>query len=44
MARYTVDNLLVNLVAGLLAYTHLRKKPSLNLRHESLAPLPVSLI
>lgn len=31
----SVDNFLVNLIAGLIAYTHQPKKPSLNLRHES---------
>jgi len=40
----SVDNFLVNLVAGLIAYTHQPKKPSLNLRDESLALLPASLI
>jgi hypothetical protein len=40
----SVDNFLVNLVAGLIAYTHQPKKPSLNLRNESLALLPASLI
>ena len=40
----SVDNFLVNLVAGLIAYTHQPKKPSLNLRHQSLALLPATLI
>jgi hypothetical protein len=40
----SVDNFLVNLVAGLIAYTHQPKKPSLNLRDESLALLPPALI
>lgn len=40
----SVDNFLVNLVAGLIAYTHQPKKPSLNLRGESLALLPATLI
>jgi hypothetical protein len=40
----SVDNFLVNLVAGLIAYTHQPKKPSLNLRNESLALLPATLI
>jgi len=34
-------NFLVNLVAGLIAYTYLPKKPSLNLRPEELGQLPV---
>ena len=38
------DNFLVNLVGGLIAYTHQPKKPSLNLRDESLALLPATLI
>jgi hypothetical protein len=36
----SMDNFLVNLVAGLIAYTHQPKKPSLNLRNEDLATLP----
>ncbi len=40
----SADNFLVNLVAGLIAYTHQPKKPSLNLRDESLALLPATLI
>ena len=40
----SVNNFLVNLVAGLIAYSHQPKKPSLNLRNESLALLPASLI
>jgi transposase len=40
----SVNNFLVNLVAGLLAYTHQPKKPSLHLRDESLALLPATLI
>jgi hypothetical protein len=35
-----VNNFLVNLVAGLIAYTHHTKKPSLNLSREDLALLP----
>jgi transposase len=35
-----VDNFLVNLVAGLIAYTHQPKKPSLNLSTEDSAMLP----
>jgi transposase len=40
----SVDNFLVNLVAGLIAYTHQPKKPSLNLRDGALALLPATLI
>ena len=40
----SVDNFLVNLVAGLIAYTHQPKKPSLNLRHHALALLPTILV
>jgi hypothetical protein len=40
----SVDNFLVNLVVGLIAYTHQPKKPSLNLRDESLALLPATFI
>ena len=40
----SVDNFLVNLVAGLIAYTHQPRKPSLHLRDESLALLPITLI
>ena len=40
----SVDNFLVNLVAGLIAYTHQSKKPSLNLQDETLALLPATLI
>ena len=36
----SVDNFLVNLVAGFIAYTHQPKKLSLNLRNEDLAALP----
>jgi transposase len=36
----SVDNFLVNLVAGLIAYTHQPKKPSLNLSREDSALLP----
>ena len=36
----SVDNFLVNLVAGLIAYTHQSKKPSLNLSKEDSALLP----
>ena len=34
-------NFLVNLIAGLIAYTHQPKKPSLNLLDRDLAMLPV---
>ena len=34
-------NFLVNLIAGLIAYTHQPKKPSLNLSHSQLALLPI---
>jgi hypothetical protein len=36
----SVDNFLVNVIAGLIAYTHQPKKPALNLRDEDLACLP----
>ncbi len=36
----SVDNFLVKLVAGLIAYTHQPKKPSLNLSSEDSALLP----
>jgi transposase len=36
----SVNNFLVNLVAGLIAYTHQPKKPSLNLSREDSALLP----
>lgn len=36
----SVDNFLVNLIAGLIAYTHQEKKPSLNLSSRELALLP----
>ena len=36
----SVDNFLVNLITGLIAYTHQPKKPSLNLSRENLALLP----
>jgi hypothetical protein len=36
----SVDNFLVNVIAGLIAYTHQPKKPALNLRDENLAYLP----
>ena len=36
----SVNNFLVNLVAGLIAYTHQAKKPSLNLLREASALLP----
>jgi hypothetical protein len=35
-----VNNFLVNVIAGLIAYTHQPKKPSLNLVDEDLATLP----
>ena len=37
----SVNNFLVNVIAGLIAYTHQPKKPSLNLVDEDLATLPV---
>jgi hypothetical protein len=37
------NNSLVNLVAGLIAYTFQPKKPSLNLSAKEAAPLPVIL-
>jgi len=36
----SVNNFLVNVIAGLIAYTHQPKKPSLNLVDEDLAALP----
>jgi hypothetical protein len=36
----SVNNFLVNLVAGLIAYTHQPKKPSLNISRKDLALLP----
>ena len=39
----SVDNFLVNLIAGLIAYSHQPKKPSLHLVPEELALLPVIL-
>lgn len=36
----SVDNFLVNVIAGLIAYTHQPKKPALNLHDEDLACLP----
>ena len=36
-------NFLVNLVAGLIAYCHRPKKPSLNLSPTDLALLPISM-
>ncbi len=42
--RRGVDNFLVNLVAGLIAYCNQPKKPSLNLRDKFLALLPATLI
>ena len=36
----SVHNFLVNVIAGLIAYTHQPKKPALNLRNEHLASLP----
>jgi hypothetical protein len=36
----SVNNFLVNLVAGLIAYTYQTKKPSLNLSREDSALLP----
>ena len=40
----SVDNFLVNLVAGLIAFTHQPKKPSPNLGDDSLALLPATII
>jgi len=39
----SVTNFLVNLVAGLVAYTHQEKKPSLNINHEHLALLTTAM-
>lgn len=39
----SVTNFMVNLVAGLIAYCHRPKKPSLNLASDDLALLPVTL-
>lgn len=39
----SVTNFLVNLVAGLIAYTHQEKKPSLNINHEHLALLTTAM-
>lgn len=36
----SVPNFLVNVIAGLIAYTHQPKKPALNLQNEKLALLP----
>lgn len=36
----SVDNFLVNVIAGLIAYTHQPKKPALNLHDEDLVSLP----
>ena len=36
----SVTNFLVNVVAGLIAYTHQPKKPALNIRDERMASLP----
>ena len=36
----SVPNFLVNVIAGLIAYTHQPKKPALNLQNEKLASLP----
>jgi hypothetical protein len=36
----SVDNFLVNVIAGLIAYTHQPKKPSLNWHNKALACLP----
>ena len=36
----SVPNFLVNVIAGLIAYTHQPQKPALNLRNENLASLP----
>ena len=40
----SVNNFLVNLVGGLIAYAHQPKKPSLNLRDASVALSPATLI
>lgn len=37
-------NFMVNLVAGLIAYTYLPKKPSLNLHPKDLTPLPPAIL
>ena len=39
----SISNFLVNLMAGLLAYTFQPKKPALNLAHPDLNQLPTSL-
>jgi len=39
----SVTNFLVNLVAGLIAYTHQEKKPSLNINHKHLALLSTAV-
>ena len=36
----SVDNFLVNVIAGLIAYSHQPSKPALNLKNEELASLP----
>ena len=39
----TVFNFMVNLIAGLIAYSYREKKPSLNLDFEDLAQLPAAV-
>ena len=39
----SVTNFLVNLVAGLIAYTHQEKKPSININHKQLALLTTAM-
>ena len=36
----SVDNFIVNVIAGLIAYSHQPSKPALNLKNEDLAFLP----
>ena len=40
----SVLNFMVNIIAGLIAYTHQEKKPSLNLLDDEWALLPSTLI
>ncbi len=40
----SVQNFLVNLIAGLIAYTHQEKKPSLNLSTSEQALLPAAFL
>ena len=39
----SVTNFLINLMVGLIAYTHQEKKPSLNINHEHLALLTTAM-